>query len=97
MPKCTSHPSGCGPYAIAMAANLFNTSYKSTNYKGADVETFLQNTGSKIPGVGLDTWINFGAALQYYAHGWVEYKSNASLEDLELAIENEELGTVQKI
>jgi RHS repeat-associated protein len=88
------YPTGCGPFAIAIAANLYNSSYKGSNYKGADIEAFLEETGSKIRGLGMPSWLNFGGSLGYYAHGWVDYKSNASVEDLELAIENNKLPVV---
>jgi hypothetical protein len=88
------HAQGCGPFSIAMAANLCNYFSKESNYKGEAVEALLERKGLKIHGFGMPTWLGYGKALREFAPGKVEYKSHASIQDLEQAISNNKLPVV---
>ena len=44
---------GCGPFSIAMAANLCNRYHQASNYLGAQVQTTLEQQGLKIRGYGM--------------------------------------------
>ncbi len=85
---------GCGPFAIAIAANLSSGSDKGSNYKGAEVQAILEGRGFKIHGIGMPTWLGYGRSLGYFVQGRVEYKSNASIKDLEHAISDDKLPVV---
>jgi hypothetical protein len=77
-----------------MAANLCNHSSDASNYKGGEVETFLERKGLKIRGFGMPTWLGYGRALAYFAPGRLEHKNHASIEDLELSIAGNKLPLV---
>ena len=85
---------GCGPFSIAMAANLCNRNHPGANYLGADVQATLQQKGLKIPGYGMPTWLAFSRALGNFAQGQVEHKSSACIDDLEHAISDNKIVVV---
>jgi hypothetical protein len=85
---------GCGPFAIAMAANLCSRTHQGSNFKGVDVQTILERKGLKIHGLGMPTWLGYGRSLGHFAQGRVEYKSKASIDDLEQAISKEKIVVV---
>jgi hypothetical protein len=88
------HAQGCGPFSIAMAANLCNHFSKESNYKGEAVEALLERKGLKIHGFGMPTWLGYGKALRRFSPGKVEYKNHASIQDLERAISENKLPIV---
>ena len=88
------HPQGCGPFAIAMAANLHNRTHPGSNFQGSQVEAFLERKGLKIHGFGMPTWLGYGKALRHFVGGKVQYKSHASIRDLLAAIKNNQLVVV---
>jgi RHS repeat-associated protein len=83
---------GCGPYAIAMASNL----YKGKNiYQGADVEKSIEHAGLKFPGYGMPTSLPFDDSLKYYSGGREGFTAkDATIGDIEHALENNELPIV---
>ena len=85
---------GCGPFSIAMAANLCNRYHQASSYLGADVQATLEQKGLKIRGYGMPTWLGVSRALDDFAEGQVEHKSGASIDDLEQAISNNEIAVV---
>jgi len=90
---------GCGPYSIAMAANLFNSSYgKRTNFLGGDIQNDLEKKGRKpsilgIP-LGIPTWWGFASDLQSYVKGNVTKYRSATVSDLKHAILDNHLPIV---
>jgi hypothetical protein len=87
----SQHPgnaAGCGPFSIAMAANLWNRNQQSSNYLGTGVQAILERKGLKLYGFGMPTWLGFGRALAHFVHGRVVHKSKAAIDDLEQAISN---------
>jgi hypothetical protein len=85
---------GCGPFSIAMAANLCNRYHQVSNYRGAEVQALLEQKRLKIRGYGMPTWLGVSRALDDFAEGQVEHKSGASIDDLEQAISNNEIAVV---
>ncbi|MGD0751369.1 MAG: C39 family peptidase [Anaerolineales bacterium] len=85
---------GCGPFSIAMAANLCNRNQQGSNYLGADVQAILEQKGLKLRGFGMPTWLDYGRSLGDFAHKRVEHKRKASIDDLELAISNNKIVIV---
>lgn len=85
---------GCGPFSIAMAANLCNRYHQVSNFLGADVQSILEKKGLKIPGYGMPTWLGVGKALGDFTQGQVEHKSGASFDDLQQAISNDKIVVV---
>ncbi len=85
---------GCGPFSIAMAANLCNRYHQATHFLGTDVQATLEKKGLKIPGYGMPTWLAYGRALGRFAQGPVEHKSGASLDDLVQALSNNKIAVV---
>ena len=85
---------GCGPFSIAMAANLCNRYHEVTNYLGGQVQQLLEKRALKIPGYGMPTWWGFGNALGDFTQGQVEHKHGASIEDLTQAIANNKIVVV---
>jgi len=85
---------GCGPFSIAMAANLCNRNQQGSNYLGADVQAILEQKGLKLRGFGMPTWLDFGRALGNFVHRRVMYKRKASIDDLEQAISNNQIVIV---
>jgi hypothetical protein len=77
---------GCGPFSIAMAANLCNRNQQGSNFLGTDVQAILERKCLKLLGFGMPTWLNYGRALESFAHRPVEHKRKASIDDLEQAI-----------
>lgn len=88
------HPSSCGPFAIAMAANLYNGLFQYADYQGANVESVLERRWIKIPGLGMPAWLGYARALRQFVLGRVEHKSNACIKDLELAVSDNTLPVV---
>ena len=85
---------GCGPFSIAMAANLCNRYHEASNFRGADVQSVLERKGLKLAGYGMPTWWGFGVALGNFAQGQVVHKGRASIDDLEQVISNNEIAVV---
>jgi len=85
---------GCGPFSIAMAANLCNRYHQPSNFLGAEVQATLEKKGLKIPGYGMPTWFGFNSALGDFAQGQVEHKSAGSINELEQAISNNQIVVV---
>ena len=85
---------GCGPFSIAMAANLCHRYHQASHFLGADVQAILEKKGLKIPGYGMPTWLGYGRALGNFARGQVEHKNGASIDDLEQAISNNKVVVV---
>ena len=85
---------GCGPFSIAMAANLCKRNQQGSNYLGADVQAILEKKCLKLHGFGMPTWLNYGRALEKFAHRPVEHKRKASIDDLEQAICNNKIVIV---
>jgi len=85
---------GCGPFSIAMAANLWNRNQQSSNYLGPGVQAILERKGLKLRGFGMPTWLGYGRALGHFAQGRVEYRSKAAIDDLEQAISNNKIVIV---
>ena len=85
---------GCGPFSIAMAANLCNRYHQASNYLGAQVQTTLEQQGLKIRGYGMPTWLGVSRALENFAQGQVDHKSGASINDLEQTISNNKIVVV---
>ncbi len=85
---------GCGPFSIAMAANLCNRYHDASTYLGANVQSTLERKGLKLRGYGIPTWWGFSAALDNFVQGQVEHKGGASIDDLEQAISNNEIVVV---
>jgi len=85
---------GCGPFSIAMAANLCNRNIQVSNYLGVNVQAILEQKGLKIPGYGMPTWFGVSRALGNFARGQVEHQSNASIDDLQQAIANNKIVVV---
>jgi hypothetical protein len=74
---------GCGPYSIAIAANLFG----DKNLLGGNIQNDLESwVWRKLPGYGMPTWSGFGQDLSRYTSGTVDQYSGASIGDLEGAI-----------
>ena len=93
----SQHPgnaAGCGPFSIAMAANLWNRNQQGSNYLGAGVQNLLERKGLKMCGFGMPTWLGYGRALGHFAQGRVEHKSKAAIDDLEQAISNNKIVIV---
>ncbi|HUI87939.1 MAG TPA: RHS repeat-associated core domain-containing protein [Anaerolineales bacterium] len=83
--------SGCGPYSIAMAANLFG----DKNLLGGNVQNDLESwVWRKVPGYGMPTWSGFGQDLSRYTSGQVDQYSHATISDLQGAILNDKLPVV---
>ncbi len=87
-------PEGCGPYSIAMAANLCNRYHDASNFRGPEVQSILERKGLKLRGYGMPTWWGMSAALDNFAQGQVEHKGRACFDDLERAISNNEIVVV---
>jgi hypothetical protein len=85
---------GCGPFSIAMAANLCNRYHEASNYRGAEVQAILEKKGLKIPGYGMPTWWGVARALDEFAQGQAEHKSGGSIADLAQAISNNQIVVV---
>jgi hypothetical protein len=85
---------GCGPFSIAMAANLCNRNHQSSNYLGANVQAILEKKGLKLRGFGMPTWLGYGRSLGNFARGRVEFKSRAAIDDLEQALSNNKIVIV---
>ena len=85
---------GCGPFSIAMAANLCNRYHQASSYLGSDVQTILEQKRLKIPGYGMPTWLAYGKALGSFAQGNIEHKRGASINDLEQAISSNKIVVV---
>jgi hypothetical protein len=85
---------GCGPFSIAMAANLCNRYHLASSFLGAEVQAILEKKALKIHGYGMPTWWGLATALENFAQGQVEHKSHASIDDLEQAISNNEIAVV---
>jgi len=88
------HGQGCGPFSIAMAANLCNNSSAKPGYMGAEIEAELERRGLKIHGFGMPTWLGFRRGLALFAPGKLEYKNHARIQDLEQAIAENNLPLV---
>jgi hypothetical protein len=90
-----NHPQGCGPFSIAMAANLGNRFYdKETNVSGEEVEQELEHKALKIHGFGMPTWWGYSRSLGLFIPGKAEYKNHACIQDLEQAISENQLSIV---
>ena len=85
---------GCGPFSIAMAANVCNRNQQGPNYLGANVQAILEHKGLKLHGFGMPTWWDFSRALGNFARGRVDHKRRACIDDLELAISNNQIAVV---
>ena len=84
--------SGCGPFTIAMAANLYNG---KIIYQGADVEKTIEANWLKIPGYGMPTGLPFSDFLRYFSGGQIDFSDiPANIGDVEQAIENNKLPVV---
>ncbi len=88
------HNQGCGPFAISMAANLFNSKSQASDYQGAQVEALLERKWLKIHGFGMPTWFGFRKGLRLFVHGRVAQTSHASLWDIQRAITDDKLPIV---
>ena len=88
------HPQGCGPYSIAMAANLYNSKLQATEYQGADVEKILEHRWLKIPGLGMPTWFGVRKGLRLFTQGKVDSTKHASLWDIQHAITDNQLPII---
>jgi hypothetical protein len=89
------HASGCGPFTIAIAANLYNSKYLSSKTQGAEVEAVLERKGLKMHGLGMPTWLGlYSLALRSFVQGRVEFKGHASIQDLQAAITDNHLAVV---
>ena len=87
-------PSGCGPFSIAMAANIFNSNGKPTDYTGQEVELLFELFGSKIPTKGIPTWFDFQGSYGVFAHGWTGAEDHATIGDLKSALAHDKLPIV---
>jgi hypothetical protein len=85
---------GCGPFSIAMAANLCNRYHQASNYLGAEVQASLEQKRWKLRGYGMPTWLGYSRALGDFAQGLVEHKSGGSIDDLQQAISNNKIVIV---
>ena len=85
---------GCGPFSIAMAANLCNRYHQASYFLGADVQTTLEKKGLKIPGYGMPTWLGVGRGLSSFTQGQVEHRSGGSIADLQQAISSNKIVVV---
>jgi hypothetical protein len=85
---------GCGPFSIAMAANLCNRNKQGSNYLGANVQSILEKKGLKLRGFGMPTWLGYGRSLGNFARGRVEYKSKAAIDDLMQALSSNKIVIV---
>jgi hypothetical protein len=85
---------GCGPFSIAMAANLCNRNQQGSKALGADVQANLERKCLKLHGFGMPTWWNYGRALENFAHKPVEHRRKASIGDLVQAISNNKIVIV---
>jgi hypothetical protein len=75
----TGHPSGCGPFSMAMAANLLAG---KKVWDGADTERVLEQSGRKIPHFGIPPRFQ-PRAFQYLAPDLkTDLKINAGESDL---------------
>jgi hypothetical protein len=88
------HPQGCGPYSIAMAANVFNSRFRATDYQGGEVEKKLEHFWLKIPGFGMPTWFGVKKALKLFIQGKVDANSHSSLMDIQHALIENKLPMV---
>jgi hypothetical protein len=80
---------GCGPYSIAMATNLYNNPGVCTTngIQGNQVQGYLEWTGLKIAGFGMPTWSGYAIALQVYMpNAEVLQYENSTIPDLKNAI-----------
>jgi hypothetical protein len=87
-----SDPSGCGPFSIAMAADLIHGDPKYLT--GWDVERRLDRDLGKIPGIGMPSWWFFSENLSSITGKPVQYESGSSIWDLQYALLNKELPVV---
>jgi hypothetical protein len=85
---------GCGPFSIAIAANLCNRNLPGANFLGLNVQAILERKGLKIRGFGMPTWLGYTRSLCNFARGRVEHKKRASLDDFEQAISNNKIVVV---
>jgi RHS repeat-associated protein len=87
------HGSGCGPFSISMATNLYNGTH---TYTGAQVEWALESVGAKIPGVGIPTWGGYEAMVQNFnPDNAVAASANNTIADLKDALANNYLPIVE--
>lgn len=75
----TGHPSGCGPFSMAMAANLMAG---NRVWNGADAEGVLERSGRKIPHFGIPTRIQPRAFHHLAPDLKTDLKINAGVSDL---------------
>ncbi len=85
---------GCGPFSIAMAANLCNRNQPEAKTLGADVQAILERKFLKLHGFGMPTWLDYGRSLRNFTHRRVEHKRKATINDLEQAISNNKIVIV---
>ncbi|HVM72970.1 MAG TPA: C39 family peptidase [Anaerolineales bacterium] len=85
---------GCGPFSIAIAANLCNRNQAASNYLGANIQAILEQKGLKLRGYGMPTWFGYTRSLGNFARGRVEYRNHASIADLQLAISSNKIVVV---
>jgi RHS repeat-associated protein len=80
----SNHPTGCGPYSLAMGSNLNSN---SNVLQGTDVEEILEQNFMKPKGYGIPSW-GFKMGVHHFNPGQkVTAKTGATLEELKTAVD----------
>jgi hypothetical protein len=85
------HPSGCGPYCIAMGANLISAKPLCA---GVDVYKILERRLLKPPGFGIPSWWYQRALKYFYPDQKVGYRRGAQIDDLKQALREDRVVIV---